>query len=128
MRSKITICLMILMAMAAFGQSTVQFTWTGTGNPNVPACSSTVKTACLSGYTLTDVTTAASPVVISSTIAETALTYSESPLPSVGSHTWNLVVNGFDQSGNAISSAPATVTLSVPAITLNPPTGFTGVP
>jgi hypothetical protein len=106
----------------------VVFTWSGTGNPSLSACSDTVKTSCISGFTLTDITTSSAPVVISSAIAESATTYTLSPLPAVGSHTWSLVVNGFDQSGNAIASSPATVTATVPAITLNPPTGFQVTP
>ena len=120
--------ILLLLPLGAHAQSAVQFNWTGDGNTGMPACPATTPKSCVSGYTLTDITVATAPVVLSSAIAETALTYTESPLPSVGSHTWSLVVNGYDQSGNAISSAPVTVTATVPSITLNPPTGFTAVP
>ena len=116
---KKTLLFVLLSVASAFGQanqSGVIFTWTGTGNPALPSCSSTVTASCLTGYTLTD-TTGSTPVVISSTIPANALTYTETPLPSVGAHTWSLVVNGKDQSGNSISSNPVTLTLTVPSLT-----------
>ena len=87
----------------------------------MPACSCTVTTSCLTDFTLSDITNASSPIVLSSTIPESALTYTESPLPSVGTHTYSLVISGKDQSGNSISSPAVTTTVNVPSITLAPP-------
>lgn len=106
----------------------VNFTWNGNGNPNLPACSASVTSACLTTFTLSDITNASAPVVVSSAIASTATTYSLTPLPAVGSHTYSLIISGKDQSGGAISSTPVTTTVVVPGITLNPPTGFSGTP
>ncbi len=117
----------LLFPIGALSQS-VQFSWTGNGNTTLAACSPTVTTFCLVGYQLSDITTPTAPVIISSTIALGATSYSLTPLPSIGSHTWGLYVLGKDQAGNAIISAPETVTATVPAITLNPPTGLTAVP
>jgi hypothetical protein len=117
---------LFLFAVPAFAQSSVVFTW-GNGNPSIADCSATVTSSCLVGYTLTD-TTFSPGSVISSAILATALTYTESPLPSVGSHTYSLVATGKDQSGNPVSSTPATVTVAVPSITLLPPSGFTATP
>jgi len=118
--------LLFLMAVSVWAQSSVVFTWTH--NPlnagTWPACSRFVTTMCQTGYTLSDVTTASAPVVISSTIAESALTYTLTPLPSAGAHIYDLVINGRGRSGNAVQSAPATVTVTVPVKTVSPPTGF----
>jgi hypothetical protein len=85
---------LLLAAAPAFAQSysKVVFTWTA-GSPLWPACSGTVTTSCTVGQTITDITVPATPVVISSTISATALTYTETPFPSPGVHTWSLVVN-----------------------------------
>lgn len=129
MKKRIIVLLSFLLSLPAFAQTgNVVFTWTGNGNPTLPACSTTVTTSCLTGYTLSDITSLSSPVVVSSAIAESALTYTLAPLPTVGSHTYSLVVNGKDQSSNAISSTPASVTLTIPSFTLNPPIGFAGTP
>jgi len=114
------------MAVPVRAQSSAVFTWAH--NPlnagTWPACSRSVRTMCQTGYTLSDVTTASAPVVISSTIAESALTYTLTPLPSVGAHIYDLVINGKGRSGNAVQSAPATVTVTVPFKTSSPHTGF----
>jgi hypothetical protein len=108
--------LICLATMPVWGQSRLVFAWKA--NPsNVktwPECSKSVKTMCRTGYTLTDVTTTSAPVVISSTIAKNALTYTLMPLPSAGLHIYNLVVDGKGSSGAAVHSAPATIKVDVP--------------
>jgi hypothetical protein len=129
-----TIIAMMLLgsSAAALAQTTgvagVAFSWSGDGNTSLPGCSATVTAACLTTFTITDITTASAPLVISSTIPYSTLTYMLTPLPAVGAHTYSLMISGKDQSGNAISSAPITATVTVPAITLNPPTGLQVVP
>jgi hypothetical protein len=48
-------------------------------------------------------------------------------LPTPGSHTYNLVVNGFNFSGIVVSGPPAVVTVNVPVAlpTLTVPSGLT---
>jgi hypothetical protein len=117
---------LLLLSSPVFAQSGEVFTWVN-GNPTLPDCSATVTSSCLTGYILTDATVSPG-TVINSTIPATALTYTETPLPGVGSHTYSLVATGKDQSGNSASSVPVTVIVTVPSITLNPPTGFTATP
>ena len=126
---KLAIFAMMLSSSAAFAQAgSVIFTWSGDGNTSLPGCSATVTTACLTTFTLSDTTVAATPVVISSTIPYNVLTYTLTPLPAVGAHTYSLMISGKDQSGNAISSTPITTTVTVPSLVLSPPTGFQAVP
>jgi hypothetical protein len=108
--------LILLMAVPLWAQSSVVFTWSH--NPlkggTWPVCRKSVTTFCQTGYTLTDVTTASAPVVISSTIAANALTYRLTPLPSAGSHIYHLVINAKGRNGNAVDSALATITVKIP--------------
>jgi hypothetical protein len=123
---KTVLLLVSLAAVPVWAQSSIVFTW-GPNPSNAstwPACSKSVTTMCQTGYTLSDVTTASAPVVISSTIAESAVTYTLTPLPSVGSHVYNLVIRARGIRGDAVKSAPVTVTVSVPSMTFCPPTGF----
>ena len=93
-----------------------------------PPCSKSVKKMCRTGYTLTDVTATSAPVVITSTIAEEAYTYTLTPLPSPGSHTYSLVVNSFKNStGKTVYSDPATVTVAAPYMYSNPPARFKAI-
>jgi hypothetical protein len=80
-----------------------------------PACSRLVVKVCRIGYTLTDVTSTSAPVVISSTMAEDALTYTLSPVPSAGLHIYNLTIDAKGSSGAVIHSVPAMVKVEVPA-------------
>ncbi len=90
-------------------------------------CSKSVKKMCRTGYTLTDVTATAAPVVITSTIAQDATTYAIIPLPSPGSHTYSLVVNAKNSMAKPVHSDPATVTVTVPNMFSNPPAGFKAI-
>ena len=125
--------MLLCLSTSAFAAtpSNIVFTWANTDS-SVPACSSTVTTACLVGQTITDTTVAASPVVLSSSISPTATTYT-TPLPAFTgvTRTYTLVVNYKDASGKAQVTAPASCatgnapcSVSVPLV-VNPPTGFT---
>lgn len=119
---------LLFLASSAFAQTTgIIFNWTGNGNAGVPTCSSTVTSSCLTTFTLTDTTTTTSPVVLSSAILPSALTYTLSPLPPTGTHTYSLMINGLDSSGLPVSSPTISTSVLIPAFTLNPPTGFTGI-
>jgi hypothetical protein len=118
--------LVLLMAFPACSQTSLVFTWVP--NPSNagfwPPCSKSVKKMCRTGYTLTDVTATSAPVVITSTIAQDASTYTLIPLPSPGLHTYSLVVNAKKSTGKTVHSDPDTVTVGVPYMFSNPPTGF----
>lgn len=106
----------------------ITFTWTNgnTGTSALPACTSTVTTSCVSGFTLTmdSATVVAGPTAIGPALA----TYTQTPAPAIGTHAYSLVMNGFDGLGNAITSSAATTSVVVPApVTINPPTGFKAV-
>jgi hypothetical protein len=124
----------VCLCASAFAQTatSIVFTWSNTDS-SVPACSSSVTVNCLVGQTITDVTVAASPVVLSSSISPTATTYT-TPLPAftTTSRAYTLVVNYKDANGKAQATAPAACgngsaapcSVSVPLV-VNPPTGFT---
>ena len=78
---KIVFRLVFLVAVPVGAQSSVVFSWSHNplNNGIWPVCSTSVKKMCQIGYTLTDVTTASAPVLISSTIAANALTYKLTP-------------------------------------------------
>jgi hypothetical protein len=115
---KTVLRLMFLIAVPVWAQSSVVFSWNH--NPSYdgtwPVCSKHLKTMCQTGYTLTDVTTPAAPVVVSSAIDANALTYRLTPLPSAGSHIYHLVINAKGGNGHAVHSAPATVTIKINAL------------
>jgi hypothetical protein len=109
--------LILLATTTVSAQSRLVFAWkTNPANARTwPACSRLVIKMCRIGYTLTDVTTTSAPVIISSSIAEDALTYTLSPLPSAGLHIYNLTIDAKGSSGAVVHSAPATVKVEVPA-------------
>jgi hypothetical protein len=118
---------------AASAQTHVQFAWGSNGNPgwtNCIAVTPSATSSCLGpNYTLIDVTNAASPVVVGKP-AKTALAF-PLPLPSAGTHVYNLVINAKAFDGSAVVSAPLTVSVNVPAVkpALVAPTGpLTAVP
>jgi hypothetical protein len=109
---------------AAVAQTSIVFTWTNgnTGSTALPVCPATSPKACASGFTLSmDGTQIAGP----SSIGPTVTTYTQTPLPAVGSHSYSIVMNGFDATGAAIQSTAATATVNVPApVVIPPPTGL----
>jgi hypothetical protein len=110
------IWLICLSITPVWAQSRLVFAWNA--NPantwTWPPCSKLVIKMCRTGYTLTDVTTASAPVVISSTIAKNALNYTLAPLPSAGLHIYSLVINGKGRSGAVVCSDPARIAVHVP--------------
>lgn len=119
MKKLALLAIFLVLPLSSYAATSVLFNWS---NAN-PICSTTVTTSCVKSATLTDTTT---NTVVSSTIAADATTYTYTPtggIPFGWSHSFSLVLNGVDASGNAITSAPATVTVT--NSTLNPPTGFT---
>jgi hypothetical protein len=106
---------LLLVAASAGAQSRLVFAWNANPlNAGWPTCSKLVVKKCRTGYTLTDVTKASAPFVVSSTIARDASTYTLAPLPEPGLHIYNLIINARGSAGAAVQSAPATVRLAVP--------------
>lgn len=121
--------MLLFTVFPAYAQTSIVFTW-GT-NPSdgdrwLP-CSKSVKKMCRAGYTLTDVTATSAPIVITSSIPKDSYTYSLTPLPSPGLHTYNIVVNAKGAVGKALYSDPSTVTVDVPYMFSNPPSGFRAI-
>lgn len=85
--------------------------WTSNGNPSVTNCTASVKTGCLTTYTITDTTT---NTVVSANIPASALSYTLSTLPVTGIHVYQLTINGVDGNGKTVASPPATTTVTIP--------------
>lgn len=114
----------LLCPVAAMAQTKVVFAWTNgnTGTNVLPVCPATNPTSCVSGYRLSMDGT---QVAGESNIGPTLTTYTQTPLPAVGNHSYSLVMVGFDATGTAIASSAATTTVNVAApVTINPPSGF----
>lgn len=116
--------LLLALPAVAQAQSKVILSWVSgnTGSSALPTCPATSPASCVSGFSITmDGTQIAGP----SALGPTATTFTQTPLPSVGNHTYSLVENGFDAGGKAIASTAVTASANVPApVTLNAPTGF----
>ena len=84
-------------------------TWTSNGNPDLPYCSPTVTRGCLLTYTIK-----MDGAVVAIDIPGSSLSYTLSTLPPSGTHTYELIINGADQSGATINSGPATTTVVIP--------------
>ncbi|GGA79484.1 hypothetical protein GCM10011507_33410 [Edaphobacter acidisoli] len=109
----------LVLPLSAYAATEVTFTWI---NPNT-VCTATVTKSCVNSATLTDTTL---NTVVSSTIPASTTTFTYTPtggIPFGWSHSYSLVLNGVDANGNAVTSDPATVTVT--NSTLSPPTGFT---
>jgi hypothetical protein len=102
----------------------VDFDWGYTAN--APVCGTSL-TNCLAGFTLTN-TTLGTVVATPTTLGPTALSYAYIPAGGVpfGTLAFSLVANGYDGSGNPLTSVPATVSVVVNVTTLNGPTNLTG--
>jgi hypothetical protein len=92
--------------------TSIVFTWVGNQSNSLPACGKEVKAACLTAYTLRDITSSSEQVSISSSIGN-VLSYTLNRLPQSGKHTYSLVASGIDQNGTSRSSAPAIATVLV---------------
>jgi hypothetical protein len=121
--------ILLLTVFPACAQTSLVFTWQP--NPSNadrwPPCSKSVKKMCRTGYTLTDVAATSAPIVITSSIARDTSTYRLVPLPSPGSHTYNMVVNARDGAGKAVHSDPYTITITVPYMFSSPTAGFKAI-
>lgn len=122
---KFLVFLLLAIPGVALAQSKVVLTWANgnTGASALPACPATNPISCVSGFRLSMDGT---QIAGESAIGPTVTTYTQTPLPAPGSHSYSLIMVGFDAVGSAIASSAATGTVNVPApVTLNPPTGFT---
>jgi hypothetical protein len=116
------------VTLAAQAQTKIVFTW---GNPSatVPKCSTipTNPSMCMIGQTMTETTNPATPIPINQAIDAYATTYTITPLPTKGDHTYSLVSNFLDFSGKPAVTPVVTTTVTVPApFVVAPPTGFSG--
>jgi len=104
----------------------IAFDWQYT--PNIPACGSSL-TNCYSGFTLTN-TTLGTVIATPSTLGPITLSYAYLPVGGVpyGTSAFSLVANGYDGSGNPLTSPPATASVVVNVTSLNAPTNLTGKP
>jgi hypothetical protein len=118
---------------AASAQTKVVFAWTPPGTSGWATCNLTatppVNSGCVKDYALVDVTTSSKPVTVGNPVV-TATSFTLTPLPTPGSHIYNLYIESFDFSGNALNWPSATVTVNVPNPLPTPtaPTGFTATP
>ena len=100
-------------AQAQTGPS-IAWTWTNAPqNASFVACSTSVTSACLLNYTLTDTTVSASPVVVSSTIDPTASSYSQTVDIAYGNRIYSLVLSYKDETGTTQTTGAATASLEV---------------
>jgi hypothetical protein len=92
-------------------ESMVVFKWSY-NYINIPVCSATNPTNCIHHFTLSEGTTAMVAVAATSAMD---YTYILTPLPSPGSHTYNLVaVQVLTGTNDTVSSLPATLSLRCP--------------
>lgn len=75
-------------------------------NPLVPACAGVLIKNCKDNYTLTDETTEAVWTI------PIGMTSFDTPSAQSGLNIYEIVVNGYDNAGNPITSPPATTTLN----------------
>lgn len=84
------VALLLLVAAPAFAQKGVKFSWTPGANPGWTVCAS--GNYCLTGYTLYETTSGA--LVAIASIPQADSSYVLSPLPSAGTHTYELAQDG----------------------------------
>lgn len=111
----------LTMVSNAQAPSKVVFNWSYAFTSTYPVCTASVTTNCIASFRLNEGSTVISTVPAT---AATTYTYTIPTLPSVGSHTYQLVATAVFATGT-IDSAPATVSLQVPG-TPTTPAGFTG--
>ncbi len=105
----------LIAAQAQAAPTKVVLSWT---DSTTPVCTSAAPNSCLTGYGVSEGAT-----VLSSNIAASATSYTITPLPSPGSHTYTLVAVGRDQNGATVVSTPVTASVVVP-FALAAPSGF----
>lgn len=104
-------CLVLFVVYPARPGKRILFRWSNSTN-KLPNCSLMVRTRCISGFTLTDVTSG--NTVVSSTIGPTTTAYIYEPPDGIWlgyNHTFTLATNAISPSGDIITSRPATVTV-----------------
>ena len=109
----------LLITCSAGAQKTVVLTWkTGNvGTAKLPTCSQNTPKGCVYGFTLKmDGIQIAGPAKL----GVLATTYTQTTLPAKGTHTYSLVMNGYDIVGNALNSKPDITTVVVPTKTVVP--------
>lgn len=127
----------VVGCVAAHAQSFHQITlaWS---NPNSaasgwPPCAfaTSPKTTCIQGFTVEDLTSTSTPVVLApsctvtvtaSCLSPTSTSFVITPLPAAGSHIYAVIVNGIGPTGSADNSAPATIVVGVTTQTPPSPT------
>lgn len=124
----------LLLALPGMAQNPV-LTWqnnplnTSTTWPACGAGTAAPQTSCIVSTGATDITSLSSPVVLTTSIPYTTLTYTLTTLPSAGSHSYVVFYEAKDQSGNSVVSANSnTATVTVPSSTPNPPVGLAATP
>jgi len=119
--------LLMLFSSVAVAQTKVVLTWTtgNTGSKKLPACTVSAPKHCVYGFTLKmDGVQIAGPAKL----GVLATTFTQTPLPAKGTHTYSLVMNGYDVVGNALASKADVTTVNVPTITVIPqPTSIKAV-
>jgi hypothetical protein len=124
-RSAALLLLAIAIAVSAHAAPAIQWSWSNV-NINAPACTTTVKTSCLVGFTLTPPSTLPStsypPISIPGLVSTYTQTTQVPPFSSTA-YTYSMVANYLDASGNSVASAATTGTVT---ITPGAPTGLSG--
>jgi hypothetical protein len=123
----IKLLLFLLFSGIASAQTKVVLTWVSgnVGTVKLPTCSLSTPKHCVYGFTLKmDGIQIAGPAKL----GVLATTYVQTPLPVKGTHTYSLVMNGYDFVGNPLVSKVDVTTVSVPSITVIPkPTSIKAV-
>lgn len=119
-----------LLAMFAgstvWGASPTKFVFTWGYTPNtVPICTSTVTTACVNQFIITEPTTGISITIPA--VAGTSSYTASTPLPAAGTYTYSLVASETLGGSTAIPSPAVTVSLQSPGAP-GPADHFTGSP
>jgi hypothetical protein len=100
MPSRFVIIALLAVSQVSLAQKSITFSWQPGISQGWQPCTS--GNYCLTGFTLSEITTGI-PVTIAN-IPQTTLTYNMSPLPSRGSHSYQLAQNGIDGTGTAVQS------------------------
>ena len=125
MRYRLFLMSLLLVPFVARAQVSpykqIDFNWRYT--PNLPVCGATL-VACFAGFSMTDLISG--HVVATLPTSLRSWNYIPGGGVQYGKHTFNLVAEGYDGSGNLVKSAAAVVVVDVfpPPST---PSGLTGV-
>jgi hypothetical protein len=129
--------LAFIIGLTAHAQSFHQITlaWSNSNSTanGWPPCAfaTSPKTTCVQGFTVEDLTSTSTPVVLApsctatvtaSCLSPSSTSFVISPLPTPGSHIYAVIVNGIGPTGSADNSAPATIVVGVTTQTPPNPT------